>query len=233
MGSSPVTPRPRARCCSRTADRALPLTTRRVRSIAVIGADADEVVRGGGSALVNPAYEVSPLDGDPRASGRRRRRHLTRRATDPLSPAALLPGPPPVPSSFLAPPGGTPGQGLQGQYWLNTTSPATRPPPRWIRSRPRTRASTRSSTRSRRSLPTPPNSGSIRWTGTLTAPQSGTYRFAITAFGAAKLYLDGALVLDVPGTDWETRFVDVRSRRRPVARRAHRLPGQLAATRRS
>ena len=58
-------------------------------------------------------------------------------------------------------------------------------------------------------LPTPPNSGSIRWTGTLTAPQSGTYRFAITTLGAAKLYLDGALVLDVPGIDWETRFVDV------------------------
>ena len=59
-------------------------------------------------------------------------------------------------------------------------------------------------------LPTPPNAGSIRWTGSLTAPRSGTYRFAITTLGAAKLYLDGALALDVPGTDWETQYVDVR-----------------------
>ena len=156
-----------------------------------------------------------------------------RQGTDPLSPAALLPGPPPVPSSFLAPPGGTPGQGLQGQYWLNTSftgdPAATEVDPIAAQNQGFYTFFNAQSPH----LPTPPNSGSIRWTGTLTAPQSGTYRFAITTLGAAKLYLDGALVLDVPGTDWETRFVDVRSRRRPGARRAHRLPGQLAATRRS
>jgi beta-glucosidase len=189
-------------------NRALPLTTRRVRSIAVVGADADELVLGGGSALAHPAYQVTPFDAiRERAGAGVDVTHVA--GTDPLSPAALLPGPPPVPSSFLAPPGGTPGQGLQGQYWANTTftgdPAATEVDPVAAQNQGFYTFFNAQSPH----LPTPPNSGSIRWTGTVTAPQSGTYRFAITTLGAAKLYLDGALVLDLPGTDWETRFVDV------------------------
>ena len=56
------------------------------------------------------------------------------------------------------------------------------------------------------SLPGSPPANSIRWTGTLTAPRTGNYRFALTAFGTGRVYLDDELVIDVPATpDTETR----------------------------
>ena len=68
------------------------------------------------------------------------------------------------------------------------------------------------------SLPGSPPANSIRWTGTLTAPQTGNYRFALTAFGTGRVYLDDELVIDVPATpSTETRYFNVRL----VAGQAH------------
>lgn len=50
---------------------ALPLAARRLRSIAVIGADADRYVRGGGSAAVEPLSFPSPLRAITARAGRR------------------------------------------------------------------------------------------------------------------------------------------------------------------
>jgi beta-glucosidase len=190
-------------------NRTLPLNNRRVRSIAVIGPDADHAVRGGGSALVNPNYEVSPLQGiearagddvdvtfDPGVEG--------------VGAASLVSAVPPVPSSFFAPPDGATGEGLRGEYFLSNdlsgTPAATITDPIAARALgfytffgapvP--------------SLPGSPPANSIRWTGTLTAPQTGDYRFALTAFGTGRVYLDDQLVIDVPATpDTETRYFSV------------------------
>ena len=198
-------------------NRTLPLTNRRVRSIAIIGPDADQAVRGGGSALVNPNYEVSPLEG------------IGARAGDDVDvtfnpgvegvgAASLVSAVPPVPSSFFAPPDGTTGEGLRGEYFLSNdlsgTPAATITDPIAARALgfytffgapvP--------------SLPGSPPASSIRWTGTLTAPQTGNYRFALTAFGTGRVYLDDELVIDVPATpNTETRYFNVRL----VAGQAH------------
>ena len=77
-------------------------------------------------------------------------------------------------------------------------------------------------------LPTPPNSGSIRWTGTLTAPRSGTYRFAITTLGSGEALPRRRARPRRAGHRLGDAVRRRAPRRRPVARRAHRLPGQLA-----
>ena len=61
------------------------------------------------------------------------------------------------------------------------------------------------------SLPGSPPANSIRSTGTLTPPQTSDYRFALTAFGTGRVYLDDELVMDVPATpDTGTRYLDAR-----------------------
>jgi beta-glucosidase len=200
-------------------NRTLPLTNRRVRSIAVIGPDADQAVRGGGSALVNPNYEVSPLAGIKARAGDNV--DVTFDAgVEGVGAASLVSAVPPVPSSFFAPPGGQPGEGLRGEYFLSNDlsgiPAATITDPIAARALgfytffgapvP--------------SLPGSPPANSIRWTGTLTAPQTGNYRFALTAFGTGRVYLDDELVIDVPATpNTETRSFNVRL----VAGHAHTI----------
>ena len=105
----------------KNARNTLPLNPRRLRSIAVIGPDADNgLTAGGGSSLVKPTYTVSPLD-----AIRERVPDATvtyAPGTDPVGAGALIPGLPPVPSSVLRPAGGGPDdRGLRGEYWTNTT----------------------------------------------------------------------------------------------------------------
>ena len=40
-----------------------------------------------------------------------------------------------------------------------------------------------------------PGSGSVRWTGTLTPPATGDYRFSLTVSGNAKLFIGGKRVI--------------------------------------
>jgi beta-glucosidase len=181
----------------------LPLSSRRLRSMAVIGADADNAsAAGGGSALVKPTYTVSPLAGiRERAGADVRVRHAE--GTDPVSAAALLPGPPAVPSSVLTPAGAGPDvQGLRAQYWANTSFQGA---PALVRTDrqaalnlgvlfalPGFNAS---------SLPPVPpelvgGPISVRWTGTITAPATGDYTLALTSLGRGRLYLDGELLID-------------------------------------
>jgi len=112
----------------------LPLPSGGVRSIAVIGADADNAsAAGGGSGLVAPTYTVSPLDGiRNRAGDAIAVEHAP--GTDPVSAAALLPGPPPVSASVLTPSPAGPGvHGLQAEYWDN---PSFEGEPALIRTEP-------------------------------------------------------------------------------------------------
>ena len=98
----------------------LPLSMHELRSLAVIGADADHYITGGGSSFVKPTYLVSILEGVRRYTDECVRVEYAE-GTDPVSAADLLPGPPLVPSSVLTPAGSSPEvNGLHAEYWTNT-----------------------------------------------------------------------------------------------------------------
>lgn len=194
--------------------RTLPLTNRRLQSIAVIGTGTDIAWRGGGSALVNPAYEVSPLDGLRERAGSGVE-VLTAEGVEPVGPASLVSEIPPVPRSFLAPPGGQPGEGLRGEYFDSSD----------LSGSPATTVTDPIAARAQGfylffpapvpGLPIVGSASSIRWTGTLTAPETGDYRFALTAFGTARAFLDGRQVAEAVGVraaHHDTQFFDVRLR---------------------
>src|SRR5713226_4050842 len=98
----------------------LPLSSHELRSLAVIGGDADHYITGSGSSFVKPTYVVSMLEGIRRRVGEGVRVEYAE-GTDPITAADLLPGPPLVPSSVLPPAGSGPQvHGLHAEYWTNT-----------------------------------------------------------------------------------------------------------------
>jgi len=193
----------------KNAGRMLPLAGRRVRSIAVVGPDLGTAIRGGGSPLVDPVYEVSPLDGIRERAGDGVEVTYDQ-GVEPVGPASLVSALAPVPSSFLAPPGGRPGEGLRGEYFLSgdfSGEPTVVDDPIAARGQgfytffgapvP--------------SQPAAPNAASIRWTGTLTAPETRTYRFGLTAFGTGRVMIDGRTVAEIiDGGEHATRSFSLR-----------------------
>ncbi|HYZ46895.1 MAG TPA: glycoside hydrolase family 3 N-terminal domain-containing protein, partial [Actinomycetota bacterium] len=208
----------RAAVLLKNARSTLPLSAEKLGSVAVIGADADNAsAAGGGSSHVDPTYTVSPLQGIRRRVGAGVTvAHAP--GTDPVSAVSLLPGPPPVPSSVLSPPGAEPSvDGLRARYWTNTQFAGQ---PALVRNdlqaaanlglvfaHPALQAS---------SLPTVPfeligTPISVRWTGTITAPATGTYDLSLTSLGSSRVFLDGKLLVDHSGRhDLETRTASVR-----------------------
>lgn len=190
----------------------LPLPVSAVRRIAVIGADADNAsAAGGGSGLVAPAYTVSPLEAiRQRVGSGVAIEHAP--GTDPVSAAALLPGPQPVPSSVLTPPDAEPGsQGLRAEYWDNPTFAGE---PALARTDPHVDlnfgffvyAGFNAGSPNLPPIPAPPIAGpgalpSARWTGTLTAPATGEYTLALTSLGTSRLELDGRETIANLGID--------------------------------
>jgi beta-glucosidase len=158
-----------------------------VRSIAVIGPEADTASAGGdGSPKVAPLYTVSPLRAIT-AQARARRITVNNAAAPPVN----LGPDDAVPSYALTPPSGT-GHGLEVQYFDNadwsgtpvvtTTSPyidQNALPPAGVDSA---------------------SSYSVRWTGTLTARTSGSYTLSLTAHDKGTLYLNGSKLITDGGS---------------------------------
>ena len=156
---------------------ALPLTGA-VGSIAVIGADADTVVAGGGSSLVKPTYTVSPLQGIQDRVGRGRGS-----ATSPVPTPSR-----PRRSSRVRTRSrrtSSPRRSATGRVCARSTSPRRTSRARRSPTAPtRTRRSTPGSSCSRASTRQSPHfpvqtrdmGASIRWTGQLTAPVDGHLR---------------------------------------------------------
>jgi beta-glucosidase len=182
------------------AGNVLPLDTSRIRSIAVLGADASNAsTEGGGAARVEPTYSVSPLDGiRQRAGGGVRVDYAA--GTDPITAAHLLPGLPPVPSSVLSPPGSGE-HGFQAQYWSNTSFDGA---PDISRVDAQVAVSLGFFSYQSVNASSVPQSlvqytlskFSARWTGTLTAPATGDFQFSLTTRGRGWLWIDGNLVID-------------------------------------
>ena len=157
---------------------ALPLSTRHVHSIALIGPTGnDAVFVSGGSAGVPlaPGQAITPAQG------------ITARAsqagvnvTTVQGSAGDVASPTLVPSSVLTPSSGN-GAGLLGQYWSNgdfTGAPTvTQVDPTVDRTSP--------------PISPAPAVWSAKWTGTLTPTESGLYRFTLSEAGIATLKIAG------------------------------------------
>jgi beta-glucosidase len=176
----------------------LPLSSS-VKSIAVIGADADNVsTAGGGSALVKPPLrEIGVLEGLRERAGSDVRIGYAL-GTDPISTGALLPGPSAIPAAMLE-------AGLQATYWNNLNFEGQpvlerlEPSVDFIRGFTDFEAG-KLSAASQKSLPIPSSIEprfSARWTGVLVPTSSGNHLLSLTCAGAAKLFIDQQPVLEV------------------------------------
>jgi beta-glucosidase len=188
----------------------LPLLSHQVRSVTVIGGDADHNIAGGGSSLVKPTYLVSMLEGIRRRVGEGVRVEYAE-GVDPTSAVDLLPGPPLVPSSILTPAGSGPQvHGLHAEYWTNTRFEGEPGLVRTDRQVALNLGFFNYSIFNASSLRTPEefnNAISVRWMGSLTAPATGEYTLSLTHLGTARLFLDGRLLIDDAGITLGTQSV--------------------------
>jgi beta-glucosidase len=198
-------------------DAALPLNSNKLKSIAVIGPEADNASSaGGGSSLVNPTYTVSPLEGIRKRAGSGTAVEYAA-GTDPITPGDLYNGPSAVPSSVLSPAQSSDSgvTGLKGEFWKNTNFEGE---PALVRTEPQVNLNlgfynfggfnAQSSKAS--AIPGDLNGKiSARWTGEITAPKTGEYELSLTSLGSSKLYLDDKLLIDNKGTQLGTTTAKV------------------------
>lgn len=179
--------------------RELPLRPSGIRTLAVIGSDADNAsAQGGGSSVVKPTYTVSALEGIRARAGAGV--DVTYAAgTDGISEGDMLPGPFPVPSSVMSPGSGSPEQGLHAEYWSNDTFSGA---PHLVQTDPNVNVNFGFYNFPGFNVASPKiptvrgdfallGDLSARWTGSMTAPATGEYRLGLTARGEATLRIDG------------------------------------------
>ena len=155
-----------------------------VRTIAVIGpnADAPEVLVGNYSG--RPSKSVTPLAGIRNAVSPNTRVLYGLGST--FTGEAVIP----VPASLLTVGGKGTATGFKGEYFANQELQGQPADVRtdeqinfdWGRYKPSPHVGE--------------NNFSVRWTGKLTAPESGAYRFGVTADDGVRLYLDNELLID-------------------------------------
>ncbi|TMC89943.1 MAG: beta-glucosidase [Chloroflexi bacterium] len=208
----------------------LPLSSDALSSVAIIGADANANIAGGGSSLVKPTYLVSMLEGIRRRAGAGIQVEYAE-GVDPLSAADLLPGPPPVPSSVLTPAGSGSGvRGLHAEYWTNTRFAGEPSLVRTDRQVALNLGFFNYPGFNACLISTPlefNNIMSVRWTGSITAPVTGDYTLSLTHLGTARLFLDGQRLIDDPGVTLSTQSASVHL----VAGEAHALQIEYASDR--
>ena len=153
----------------------LPLDTGKLKSLAVVGPNAETAITGGGgSSAVTPYKKVDPVSG--------LRARLGTGVDITSVKAGGAGGFPAVPASALT--------GLKGEYFANKTlsgTPAvTRDDPDidfdWVLGSPADGI--------------PVDNFSVRWTGTVTAPATAAYTFSATSDDGSRIYLDGRLIAD-------------------------------------
>ena len=161
----------------------LPLTRRKVSSLAVIGATAQSapIYTGGGSASVVPSATTTPLDGIKARAGSIKVTYAPGTAGTPALPD--------LPTNLLTAPGS--GNGLTATYF---STPDFTGPPVATRVEP---------TVDFTALPLPQLTGvwSVRYDGTFTPTVSGTHRFSLNTIGVGDVYLNGRRILHAYGRD--------------------------------
>lgn len=189
----------------------LPLVDR-AQSIAVIGADATTTANPGGAPHVIPTYQVPLLQGMQERAARNGSTVTYARGNDPVNAANMLETGDltAVPSSVLTPAAG-PGNGLTASYFAGTTyagAPAvTRTEDQVTYDTGFTGGQPAFASLYASQKPATPAldnafgaDQSVRYTGSITAPTTGTYRLSLTGWGDARIFLDDQLVVDMTGT---------------------------------
>jgi beta-glucosidase len=182
----------------------LPLA-RSLRSIAVIGPTADEIMSLLGNYYGTPAAPVTILQGVRAAVGPNTRVTYARGA-DLVEGREDARAVPVIESKYLRPEPGGSAQGLKGEYFrgqdLSGAPNLTRVDPRvafrWDRVSPTDDLVARGELPAQRALGS--EHFSVRWTGQLLPPVSGRYEIEVGADDGFRLYIDNRLVLDA----WQT-----------------------------
>jgi beta-glucosidase len=164
----------------------LPLDPQKKQTIAVIGPNHQEArTGGGGSSLVVPPYAISPLEGLKAAAGS----EVKFISAVGVYPAGIAPKP--VPSAWLRTPNGKQ-NGMLGEYFAN----------RDLEGDPvLTRVDETVGFRWGNDSPgegVPQDRFSVRWTGTLTVPESGEFLLGFASDDGARFKLDGRMLFE----DW-------------------------------
>ena len=178
----------------------LPLKKERLKTIAVIGPNAEKArLGGGGSGSVTPFYKVSPLEGLSAYCGE----NIKLVYEEGCSIGGNLPV---VYSKYLKPPGGVNAdEGLRAEYFNNLT----------LEGKPVTETVVKQLDFSwgwHSPAENVKKGGySIRWTGKLVPPATGNYKLGLTTTsGGGRIYLDGELLID----DWTAAQNNFESRYR-------------------
>lgn len=169
----------------------LPLDRNKIKSIALIGPNADQArMYGGGSGFLPAHYSISPLQGLREKIGDDRVRFVR---CGRMMRTSL----PAIASSLLTPPQAQQGEhGLLGEYYNN----------RDLEGRPvLSRIDRQIDFNWDTHTPAPgvvnSDSFSVRWTGTLTSPGSGIYELGVMSDNGCRLYVDGNCLIDSWTTD--------------------------------
>jgi beta-glucosidase len=217
----------------------LPLRQSRVDSVAVIGGDANVPALLGGSFAVKPTYQVSLLDALRKRAARVGTTVRYAPGNDSVNGASMLEtvDMTAVPSTVLTPESGT-GTGLTARHFADTAfggESVTRVDSQVLYDTGFTGGQPAFASLYSSQVPPVPAIGnplgsgqSVRYTGFLTAPSTGTYRLGLTGWGDGKVFLDDQLLVDMTGADGR-RAVDAPVRLTAGQRYAIRV--EYAATR--
>ena len=178
----------------------LPLS-RNVRTIAVIGPTADEIMSLLGNYYGTPAKPVTVLQGI-RAAVSPGTQVLYARGADLVEGREDTRAAPVIESAYLRPSPGSTVQGLKGEYFRgrdfvgapDLTRVDTRVAFRWDRGSPTDDLIARGELAADHAVG--PDNFSVRWTGQLLPPVSGRYEVSVGADDGFRLFINNQLVLD-------------------------------------
>jgi beta-glucosidase len=179
----------------------LPLDRKKLKSIAVVGPTADEIMSLLGNYYGSPAAPVTILQGIREAAGPNTK-VLYSRGADLVEGRAEPRAAPIIEPAYLRPEAGAAQQGLKGEYFrgreFGGKPVLTRIDPRvsfrWDRGAPTDTMVAQGELTQDAALGV--DDYSIRWTGQLLPPTSGKYELVVGANDGFRLYLDGKLVTD-------------------------------------
>jgi beta-glucosidase len=182
----------------------LPLSSS-VRSIAVIGPTADEIMSLLGNYYGTPAAPVTILQGIREAAAARKVAVRYSRGADLVEGREEPRAAPLIEPGYLRPAAGSSEQGLKGEYFANRDLSGTpaltrvdaRVAFRWDRGAPTDTDVAQGTMRPDRALGS--DNFSVRWTGQLLPPVTGRYELTVGANDGFRLYVNGTVLME----DWE------------------------------
>jgi beta-glucosidase len=179
-------------------DNILPLDGTKIHTIALLGAAATDMQYGSrGSPDVVPFYTISPVAG------------ITSRAGSGIRIVSVAPGRDEqrhaIPTSAFTPASGSAPYGLTAEYFSNSNLEGT---PAGTRLEPGINAEWKDKT-SMKIHGINQHHFSVRWTGTLTAPETGRYEISFGADDGCRLFIDNKPVIDHWVSDPEMQIAEV------------------------